>query len=85
MRKILDARHFPDSICLVREITKVNQQVLALNKNFKEKKKGLTELGEFVVVLHYNAKKSIIDNIGEAKLLSDELVNQGLNKKKLCY
>ena len=51
----LDARHFPDSICLVREITKVNQQVLALNKkNFKEKKKGLTELGEFVVVLHYN-------------------------------
>ena len=76
--------NFPDNICLVREITKVNQQVLTLNKNnFKEKKSDLVELGEFVIILHYAAKKSILDSIGEAKFLSNELVGEGLNKKKL--
>lgn len=75
---------FPTEICLVREITKKNQQVLLLNKdNFLEKKDLIVDLGEFVVLFHFGKENNNSINLKEVKEICLELMEKGMNQKSV--
>ena len=85
MEELIDFDFFPDEICLIREITKVNQQVVKLNKiNFISTRGSLVELGEFVIILKFSSNNDGFTNLRGAQELSRDLIYNGLNKKKLA-
>ena len=80
----LDSPIFPDHLCFTRELTKVNQQVLLLNKNnFMSKVKELVHLGEFVVVLRYDRKGKVGTTSNKVSNLCMEMLDNGVSNKKL--
>lgn len=80
----LDSPIFPDHLCFARELTKVNQQVLLLNKNnFICKSEELVHLGEFVLVLRYDRKGKSVTNSNKVSNLCMDMLDNGVSNKKL--
>ena len=77
-------KFFPDEICLVREITKINQQIIFLNEiNFENEIQKITFLGEFVILIRPKSNPFDVLNLLELEELCQEILEQGPNKKRL--
>lgn len=75
---------FPSEVCFIREMTKVNQSVIRINKNnFFENKKKITPLGEFVILFNYSKKDSPFVDLVDLKKTCLEVIEKGGGQKSV--